>query len=75
MLLSSAPPPLESVLGTPEQEVAEGQDGAAEKESQVAADLPDEAGPVAHDVLGLVFEQKVLEPQVHSPVGVVPSAL
>ena len=49
--------------------VDEGKDGAAKEESKVAANLANEAGPVADDILLLVGEEVVLEPYVDCPVS------
>ncbi len=51
-----------------QQCVNDSQDGATQEESQVAANLADETGPVAHHVLRLIGEQEVLEPEVQYPI-------
>lgn len=45
------------------QDVVEGEDGSPEKKPHVAADLPEQAGEVAHEVLVLVADPELLEPE------------
>ncbi len=54
----------------PQDDVYERQDGPSEEESEIAPDLPNEARPVADDVLQLVGEVEVLEPDLHHPLRV-----
>ena len=44
------------------------QDGAAQEESEVAANFPDDAGVVSDQILLVVLELEVLEPDGHHPV-------
>ncbi len=52
-----------------QHDVHESEDGPPQEESQVPPDLPQQAGPVAHQVLLLVGEEVVLEPEVDHPLG------
>ena len=52
-----------------DDQVEEGEDGAAEEEAEVPADLADEAGRVAHDVLVAHAHHELGEVEVEGVVG------
>ena len=57
-----------------EDHVNEGKYGPTQEEPQVSTNLSDEARVVAHDILPLVGEEEVLEPELDDPVGVLVQA-